>query len=101
MTSVFEVVRRRALPARPRPVGDALTSSNDGSVPRIDTVLRMLVADLQHFMDLPDDTPGPARRLAGQLSGIVRAATPATPAWRGGVRCPVDGDRGIAPARAG
>jgi hypothetical protein len=35
----------------------------------------MLVTDLRHFLDLPDDTPGPARRLAAHLSDIVRAAT--------------------------
>ena len=34
-----------------------------------------MVTDLQHFLDLPADTPGPARRLAEQLSNIVRAAT--------------------------
>ena len=35
----------------------------------------MLVADLNHFQDLPDEVPGPARRLAAHLGGIVRAAT--------------------------
>jgi hypothetical protein len=35
----------------------------------------MLVTDLCHFLDLPPDTPGPARRLAEQLTNIVRAAT--------------------------
>ena len=35
----------------------------------------MMVADLHHFLDLPDDIPGPARRLAEHLSSIVRAAT--------------------------
>jgi len=35
----------------------------------------MLVSDLNHFLDLPPDTPGPARRLAEHLSNIVRAAT--------------------------
>jgi hypothetical protein len=35
----------------------------------------MLVADLRHFLDLPDDVPAPALRLAEQLRGIVRAAT--------------------------
>jgi hypothetical protein len=35
----------------------------------------MLVSDLRHFLDLPPDTPGPARRLAEHLSNIVRAAT--------------------------
>jgi hypothetical protein len=38
-------------------------------------VLEMMVIDLQHFLDLPADTPGPARRLAEQLGNIVRAAT--------------------------
>jgi hypothetical protein len=35
----------------------------------------MLVTDLHHFLDLPPDTPGPARRLAEHLGSIVRAAT--------------------------
>ncbi|MDM3927480.1 hypothetical protein [Mycobacterium intracellulare] len=35
----------------------------------------MLVSDLHHFLDLPDDVPGPARRLAQHLGSIVRAAT--------------------------
>ncbi len=35
----------------------------------------MLVADLEHFFDLPDEVPAPARRLAEQLWNIVRAAT--------------------------
>jgi len=35
----------------------------------------MLVTDLHHFLDLPEDTPGPARRLAQHLGNIVRAAT--------------------------
>jgi hypothetical protein len=35
----------------------------------------MLVADLHHFLDLPQDTPGPARRLAEHLCTIVRAGT--------------------------
>jgi hypothetical protein len=34
-----------------------------------------MVTDLQHLLDLPPDTPGPARRLAEQLGNIVRAAT--------------------------
>jgi hypothetical protein len=33
-----------------------------------------MVTDLHHFLDLPPDTPGPARRLAEHLSNIVRAA---------------------------
>ncbi len=35
----------------------------------------MLVADLRHFLDMPDDAPAPAKRLGLQLSAIVRAAT--------------------------
>jgi hypothetical protein len=35
----------------------------------------MFVADLRHYLDLPEDTPGPARRLAEQLADITRAAT--------------------------
>lgn len=49
----------------------------------------MLVADLQHFFDLPPDTPGPARRLAGHLSNIVRAATAggAATSWERALPC--------------
>jgi hypothetical protein len=39
------------------------------------TVTSMLVADLRHYLDMPDDAPMPARRLALQLSAIVRAAS--------------------------
>lgn len=35
----------------------------------------MLVADLQHFLDLGPDTPGPVRKLAEHLAGIVAAAS--------------------------
>ncbi|MCV7094199.1 hypothetical protein [Mycobacterium kubicae] len=35
----------------------------------------MLVSDLNHFLDLPDEAPGPARRLARHFANIVRAAT--------------------------
>ncbi len=35
----------------------------------------MYVTDLRHFLDLPDDVPGPARRMAERLALIVRAAT--------------------------
>jgi hypothetical protein len=50
----------------------------------------MLVTDLHHFLDLPDDTPGPARRLAEHLSNIVRAATAgdAGTAWMSTLPCP-------------
>lgn len=50
----------------------------------------MMVTDLHHFLDLPDDTPGPARRLAEQLSLIARAATAgdAGSAWETALPCP-------------
>jgi hypothetical protein len=49
----------------------------------------MLVTDLHHFLDLPEDTPGPARRLAEHLSNIVRAATAgdAGTAWESALPC--------------
>ncbi|MEA2686734.1 MAG: hypothetical protein QOE93_1929 [Actinomycetota bacterium] len=37
----------------------------------------MYVSDLRHFPDLPPDVPAPARRMAGHLALIVRAATAA------------------------
>jgi DNA-binding protein YbaB len=49
----------------------------------------MFVSDLRHFLDLPDDTPGPARRMAEHLASVVRAATAAkagTP-WESALRC--------------
>jgi hypothetical protein len=53
----------------------------NGWVPGLPVTLRsvqscgMLVTDLHHFLDLPEDTPGPARRLAQPLGDIVRAVT--------------------------
>ena len=49
----------------------------------------MLVTDLNHFAGLPEDTPGPARRLAEHLSNIVRAATAgdAGTAWETALPC--------------
>jgi hypothetical protein len=49
----------------------------------------VLVTDLHHFLDLPQDTPGPARRLAEHLSNIVRAATAgdAGTAWESALPC--------------
>jgi hypothetical protein len=35
----------------------------------------MFVSDLRHFLDLADDVPVPARRMAERLTMIVRAAT--------------------------
>lgn len=49
-----------------------------GSGPLLDAPVLfggMFVSDLRHFLDMPDDAPGPARRLGEQLSFIVRAAT--------------------------
>jgi hypothetical protein len=49
----------------------------------------MLVTDLHHFLDLPQDTSGPARRQAEHLSNIVRAATAgdAGTAWESALPC--------------
>lgn len=49
----------------------------------------MLVSDLNHFRGLSEDTPGPARRLAGHLSDIVGAATAgdAGTAWESALPC--------------
>ena len=49
----------------------------------------MLVTDLNHFLDLSEDTPGPARRLAEHLSNIVRAATAGDSgtAWESALPC--------------
>jgi hypothetical protein len=49
----------------------------------------MFVTDLHHFLDLPEDTPGPARQLAEHLSNIVRAATAgdAGTAWMSALPC--------------
>jgi hypothetical protein len=49
----------------------------------------MLVTDLHHFLELPQDTPGPVRRLAEHLSNIVRAATAgdAGTAWVSALPC--------------
>jgi hypothetical protein len=35
----------------------------------------MFVSDLRHFLDMPEDVPGPARKLAAHLGSIVKAAT--------------------------
>lgn len=48
-----------------------------------------MVTDLDHLLDLPPDTPGPARRLAEHLGSIVRAATAgdAGTAWETALPC--------------
>ena len=77
--------------------GKAGTGPCDGSprLPRAgclvlaSTVDAVLVADLHHFLDMPHDAPTPARRLAEQLSRIVRAATAGEPgvAWQSALAC--------------
>jgi hypothetical protein len=49
----------------------------------------MLVTDFDHLRDLPEDTAGPARRLAEHLSSVVRAATAgdAGTAWETALPC--------------
>lgn len=42
---------------------------------RAATVSRVMVTDLNHYLDMPPDVPRPARRLAEHLGNIVRAAT--------------------------
>ncbi len=61
----------------------------------------MLVTDLHHFLDLPADTPGPARRLAEQLSNIDRAATAgaAGRAWETALPCRRRPARRVCPGR--
>jgi len=49
----------------------------------------MFVSDLRHFLDMPEDAPGPARRMVDHLSTIVRAATAtkAGAAWASALPC--------------
>lgn len=49
----------------------------------------MFVSDLRHFLDMPEDAPGPARAMAGQLFDFVRAATAGDPgrAWVSALIC--------------
>jgi hypothetical protein len=49
----------------------------------------MFVSDLRHFLDMPDDTPGPARKMAEHLGNLVRAATAteAGAAWVSALPC--------------
>ena len=48
-----------------------------------------MVTDRRHLLDLPADTPGPARRLAEHLGNTVRAATAgdAGSAWSSALSC--------------
>jgi hypothetical protein len=50
----------------------------------------MFVSDLHHFLDLPEDVPGPTRRLAQHFGNIVRAATTSSGAgdrWMSALPC--------------
>lgn len=49
----------------------------------------MFVSDLHHFLDLPEDVPAPARRMAEHLGDIVRAATAgdAGTVWESALPC--------------
>jgi hypothetical protein len=57
------------------PQAGAFEISSSVAVNGLVTVTQMLVADLRHFLDMPDDAPRPAIRLGLQLSAIVRAAS--------------------------
>jgi hypothetical protein len=60
-----------------------------GLTRRVDRVHAVMVTDLRHFLDLPADTPGQARRLAEHLGNIVRAATAgdAGSVWSSALSC--------------
>lgn len=49
----------------------------------------MFVSDLRHFLDIADDAPGPARKMADHLESVVRAATAgdADLPWVSALRC--------------
>ena len=49
----------------------------------------VFVSDLRHFLEMPDDAPGPARKMAEQLGNVVRAATAAEAgtAWVSALPC--------------
>jgi len=49
----------------------------------------MFVSDLRHFLDVPDDAPGPTLAMASQLCSLVRAATagPAGKSWVSALGC--------------
>ena len=62
------------------------------SAPSQETRVRsrsVFVSDLRHFLDLPADVPGPARRMADHLTRIARAATAGDPGigWVSALPC--------------
>ena len=58
-----------------------------------------MVTDLRHFLDITDDAPGPARRLAEQLGHVVRAGTagPAGTTWVSAIACTRRPQRRVCP----
>lgn len=63
----------------------------------------MFVSDLRHFLDVDDDSPAPARRMAAQLGAIVKAATSreAGESWVSGIACTRRPGRRPCPGRIG
>lgn len=61
------------------------------------------MSDLRHFLDVDDDSPAPARRMAAQLGAIVKAATSreAGQSWVSGIACTRRPDRRPCPGRIG
>ncbi|MDA8311944.1 MAG: hypothetical protein M0Z46_15310 [Actinomycetota bacterium] len=49
----------------------------------------MFVSDLRHFLDLPDDAPGPARKMAEQLGNRRAGSHRRRGRYRLGVRAAV------------
>ena len=71
------------------PAGCSCLVTAAGHALPVDPVPGVMVTDLRHFLDLPPDTPGPARRLSEHLGNIVRAATAgdAGAAWETALPC--------------
>jgi hypothetical protein len=63
----------------------------------------MFVSDLRHFLEVDDDSPAPARRMAAHLGAIVKAATAteAGRAWVSGIACTRRPGRKPCPGRIG
>jgi ribosomal protein S18 acetylase RimI-like enzyme len=63
----------------------------------------MFVSDLRHFLEVDDDSPAPARRMAAQVGAIVKAATAieAGQAWVSGIACTRRPGRRPCPGRIG
>lgn len=61
-----------AMPAVTKPRSGPSEQSKDPSTVTLPTVF---VSDLRHFLDMPDDAPAPAGRMAAHLVRIVEAGT--------------------------